>query len=140
MEGYHQKHLIFPLITIVFTVIVTFIFRSWSPYKTTLILSILCIVISAGIIFVKYLTFKRYITDEDALLVNICLAQIIACFVSIITIVAEKVIESRFVIPEHFIVLFVVLVITANMGMFGGISLIVIICSSVALYWIPIIL
>lgn len=143
MEDYIQKHSKFPLITLVFTVLFVFLFRDWSPHKTSLILSTVCIAISAGLMFIKYLSFRMYRSPEDALLINICLAQIVAGIVSIISsfmagAIITGAVEERFANLVYFFVLSVALIITGNMSVFGGGSLFVIICSSAVLYWIPI--
>jgi hypothetical protein len=145
MGDYMREHLKFPLITCGFTAVAVFIFRDWSPHKTTLILSTICIAISVGLMLVKYSSFRMHRSREDALIFNICLAQIVAGVVAIIAVFLTGAIEPRLVYMEarfakliYLFVLSVGLIITGNMGIFGGGSLFVIMLSSAALYWIPV--
>lgn len=138
MGEYTREHLKLPFTTIVVTLGAVITFSDLPPEKTTLVLSASVIVISIGLIYIKYLSFKKHERPKDALFVNICMAQIVACLVAIISVYLHGFFEIKFANLLYFSVLAVALIITGNMSLFGGGSLFVIMLSSAALYWIPI--
>ncbi len=146
---YIKEHLKFPLATFAVTLAVVFIMNEFTAQKITLLLSAAFIGISIGLIVFKYLSFKKYQRWKDVLVINISIAQIIACLVAIVSVFSYGLIEVQIVDYVsvqmakgmlYLAVLSVALIVTGNMSMFGGGSLVVIIFSSAALYNTPILI
>jgi len=114
-------------------IIVSVGFRDWPANMTTMILTAASIIVSTVVMLRKYETYRRHKNPDDALMANICMAQIIACLVVLISLW----LDSWFGRWVYVWVVTIGLLFVGNMKIFGGGSLMVVLFSSAALYLIP---